>query len=202
MHPEVKMNHPGSCPKCGMQLVPEDAAVKPIFQDKGLGKLTIKNYIPLIVVVSMILTVSLLISFNDYKIGTFSVLHLISYFMTGFFIVFSSFKLMDLQGFAQGYFTYDLLAKKVFWYGYLYPFIELAFGLLMLMSLGGKALLLLEIIVMAFSGLGILFKMLKKEKINCVCLGTFLKVPLTNITLLEDFGMAALALILFIYGVR
>ena len=24
MHPEVKQQHPGSCPKCGMDLVPED----------------------------------------------------------------------------------------------------------------------------------------------------------------------------------
>jgi hypothetical protein len=25
MHPEVKQDHPGSCPKCGMDLVPENA---------------------------------------------------------------------------------------------------------------------------------------------------------------------------------
>lgn len=28
---------------------------------------------------------------------------------------------MDLKGFAQGYSTYDLLAQKVFSYGYIYP---------------------------------------------------------------------------------
>ena len=50
----------------------------------------------------------------------------------GFFLVFAGFKLMDLKGFAEGYSTYDLLAQRWFGYGYVYPFIELSFGLLML----------------------------------------------------------------------
>lgn len=33
---------------------------------------------------------------------------------------------------------------------------------------------------------------------RCACLGTFLKVPLTKVTLIEDFGMAALALVMLL----
>jgi hypothetical protein len=51
---------------------------------------------------------------------------------------------------------------------------------------------------MLFSGLGVAIKLAKKEKFQCACLGTFLKVPLTKVTLVEDFGMALLALILLV----
>ena len=35
-----------------------------------------------------------------------------NYFMAGFFLVFSFFKLLDLKGFAKSYSMYDLLAAK------------------------------------------------------------------------------------------
>ena len=118
--------------------------------------------------------------------------------MAGFFIVFAGFKLMDLKGFAEGYSTYDLLAQRWFGYGYIYPFIELGFGLAMLVGLMSSTLLWAEIIVMLFSGIGVSIKLAKGEEFQCACLGTFLKVPLTKITLFEDFGMALLALILLL----
>jgi len=59
-----------------------------------------------------------------------------------------------------------------------------------------QALLISEFLIMSFSGIGVTVKLIKREKFQCVCLGTFLKVPLTKITLVEDFGMAGLALIM------
>jgi hypothetical protein len=120
--------------------------------------------------------------------------------MIGFFLTFAGFKLMDLKGFAEGYSTYDLLAKRWFAYGYIYPFIELFFGLAMILIPHSNMLVLSELFVMTFSGLGVALKLLKGEKFQCACLGTFLKVPLTKVTLIEDFGMAALALIMLMIG--
>ena len=39
MHPEVRLNHPGNCPKCGMKLVPVKQAVgsRPSAAGKGGG---------------------------------------------------------------------------------------------------------------------------------------------------------------------
>ncbi len=197
MHPEIVTDAPGRCPKCGMQLVPaaKENNYKPA-EDKGLGELTWQNYIPLIVIISIISAITLIISWTDYQAGVFSVSQSISYFMISFFVAFSAFKLMDLRGFAEGYSTYDLLAGKIFAYGYVYPFIELGFGLAMLAGIKSNPLLVAEVVVMGFSGWGVLRKVMLKEPVKCVCLGTFLKVPLTNITLIEDFGMVALALIL------
>ena len=188
MHPEVVSDMPGSCSKCGMQLVPADVSVNPLKA----------NYLPLIVIISLLFVGTAVLAFKNYQGGTFFISQSIAYFMTGFFIVFAGFKLMDLKGFAHGYSTYDLLAKRVFGYGYMYPFIELSFGLLMLGGVQSGLLLGTEVFVMGFSGLGVARKLMRKEPIQCVCLGTFLKIPLTNITLIEDFGMAALAFILLV----
>lgn len=191
MHPEIKQEGPGKCPKCGMVLVPEsEAKSKPMHMadDRGLGKLTWKSYMPLIVIFALILAGSLAATWRD-----LALVNVVQAFMAGFFIVFAGFKLMDLKGFAEGYSTYDLLASRWFGYGYIYPFIELAFGLLMIAGFHSAGLLWAELAVMLFSGIGVAIKLAKGEEFMCACLGTFLKVPLTKITLFEDFGMAALA---------
>ncbi|MSU26247.1 MAG: heavy-metal-associated domain-containing protein [Candidatus Levybacteria bacterium] len=195
MHPEIEQDHPGKCPKCGgMELVPKDEISQYSVSHSSENKTTSwKRYMPLIVIISLILLTSLTISLKDFQISA-----LISNFMIGFFLVFSGFKLMDLKGFAEGYSTYDLLAKKWFGYGYIYPFIELFFGLGMILLANVNWLLWTELFVMTFSGLGVALKIAKKEKFQCACLGTFLKVPLTKVTLIEDFGMAGLALLMLI----
>ncbi|TSC97520.1 MAG: hypothetical protein Greene071421_233 [Parcubacteria group bacterium Greene0714_21] len=199
MHPDVVSDTPGSCPKCGMQLVRAGASeTARQTHGGGLGVLTWRDYVPLIVIISLIFIVSAVLSWNDAQVGRFSIFQSIAYFMAGFFIVFAGFKLMDIKGFAQGYSTYDILAQKVFSYGYVYPFIELGFGLAMVAGIQNQQLLWSEVLVMGFSGLGVARKLMKREPIQCVCLGTFLKVPLTNITLIEDFGMAILALMLLL----
>jgi hypothetical protein len=198
MHPEIEQSNPGRCPKCGMKLIVKGEKAESMSHHEVPEKVTWKSYLPLIVVIGLILLTSLTISLRDYQTGTFNITDVISYFMIGFFLTFAGFKLMDLKGFAEGYSTYDLLAKRFFAYGYIYPFIELFFGLAMILLSHNQILLWAEIIVMTFSGIGVTMKLLKKEKFQCACLGTFLKVPLTKITIIEDFGMASLALLLLI----
>lgn len=187
MHPEIQSDTPGICPKCGMNLVIKR------FIWVGLAK-----YLPLIIIIGMIFLVATVLSFKNYFSLNFFITDSIYYFMTGFFLVFSGFKLIDLRGFARGYADYDLLASRVFAYGYIYPFIELFFGLAMLIGIVAPWLLWSELAVMAFSGIGVAIKVAKHEKFQCVCLGTFLKVPLTTVTLIEDFGMVGLAIIVLL----
>ena len=199
MHPEVRQEEPGRCSKCGMALVKEAEAKKSMVMptsDRGLSEVTWRSYIPLLIVFFLLLAATAVASWQDYLAGELALASSLVYFMVGFFIVFAGFKLMDLKGFAEGYSTYDLLAQKIPAYGYLYPFIELGFGLVMLAGIHTTGILWAEFAVMAFSGIGVTIKIMKKEEFKCVCLGTFLKVPLTNVTLIEDFGMAGLALVL------
>jgi YHS domain-containing protein len=155
-----------------------------------------KAYLPLAIVLALLLAAVVVLAWGDPSTGVFLLRDSLVRFMAGFFLVFAGFKLLDLRGFAEGYATYDLLAQKVPAYGYVYPFIELAFGLVMLGGYHDAWLLWAEIAVMAFSGAGVAVKLARKEAFTCACLGTFLKVPLTKVALVEDFGMAALAFIL------
>lgn len=200
MHPEVRSEKPGRCPKCGMTLVEEGAFQKPQMHhdDKGLGKLTWRSYMLLIVITGILLLTTLVLAFHDAGLEAFSVEKTFSYFMIGFFLTFATFKLVDLKGFADGYATYDLLAARIHAYGYVYPFLELFFGLAMILTPFSRPLLTAELIVMAFSGLGVALKLAKRKEFMCACLGTLLKVPLTYVTLIEDFGMAALAALMLL----
>jgi hypothetical protein len=173
-----------------MKLVPPLPA-----ENRGLGNITWRSYIPLIIIAGLLLLVAFILGLRDFQRGVFNGENILTYFMIGFFLTFAGFKLIDLKGFAEGYSTYDLLAQRWFAYGYIYPFIELFFGLGMIFTQAAW-LFWLEILVMGFSGIGVANKLLKREQFQCVCLGTFLKVPLTKVTLVEDFGMAILALIM------
>lgn len=198
MHPEIRQEGPGNCPLCGMHLVPETAGGSQ--HHPHASHTPEHSYRPLVIIVGLILLVTLAISVADFQRGSFAITQTISYFMTGFFLVFAGFKLIDLRGFAEGYATYDILAKRWFGYGYIYPFIELFFGLAMILGILPVPILIAEVIVMTFSGLGVLQKLWRREQFQCACLGTFLKVPLTKVTLIEDFGMAALAIIMLFLG--
>ena len=119
-------------------------------------------------------------------------------FMAGFFLVFSAFKFLDIRGFAEGYATYDLLARRWYTYGYIYPFLEVSLGILYLGEWFPVATQILTILIMGFSSLGVINSLLKKQKLKCACLGTILNVPLSSITLIEDLTMVGLAVLALI----
>ena len=205
MHPEIRQNKPGNCPKCGgMKLVPLDSLKDNIFSQHDKNETVIlstwKNYMPLVIIIGLISLTTIFLALRDLQHGNFTIQTTISYFMIGFFLVFAGFKITDLKGFAEGYSSYDLLARKIFAYGYVYPFIELFFGLAMILDPTSKPLLLAEIFIMGFSGIWVSIKIMRKEKFQCVCLGTILKVPLTKITIVEDFGMVGLASVMWIFS--
>jgi copper chaperone CopZ len=116
-----------------------------------------------------------------------------THFMAGFFLVFSAFKFLDLNGFATAYATYDLLAKRWLGYGYIYPFFELGLGLAYLFRFAPTATHITTVVLMGFSSLGVLAALREKRTIQCACLGTVLKLPMSTITLVEDLGMAGMA---------
>lgn len=154
----------------------------------------LRKYYPLLLIIAYITGVSLL---NNISSEGLNIKSWMNQFMAGFFLVFSAFKLLDLQGFAQGYSSYDLLARRCQLYGYIYPFLELSLGLLYLLALAPTATNLATIIIMGFSSLGVIKALLDKRAIRCACLGTVLNVPLSNITLVEDLAMVFLAMLSF-----
>ena len=114
-------------------------------------------------------------------------------FMGAFFLAFSFFKLLDLRGFADAYRGYDVVARRVPAYGYVYPFIELLLGAAYVTGFQPVATNLVTLVVMAVSSVGVIQSLLNKRKIRCACLGTVFNLPMSTVTLVEDGLMAAMA---------
>lgn len=161
---------------------------EPLYTKRSTFLSLLRRYYPLILIFFYILTVSLFSS------------HPMNNFMAGFFLVFSGFKLLDLPGFAKAYATYDLLAKRVSIYGYLYPFLELGLGIAYLTHWQPLATNCITVVVMGFSSLGVINALANKQKIQCACLGTVLNLPMTVITLIEDLAMVLMAAIFLLHG--
>jgi len=126
----------------------------------------------------------------------FSLHTLMNNSMGGFFILFSLFKMLDLSGFADGYSTYDVVAKHSRAYALAYPFIELVLGILYFTSLAPFATNLITLILMIIGSIGVVKVLMEKRTIQCACLGTALKLPMTKVTLIEDALMGLMALVM------
>lgn len=128
--------------------------------------------------------------------GNFHLHALMENFMGGFFVLFSLFKLIDLSGFADGYSTYDIIAKRSRAYALTYPFIELSLSIAYLASQQLFFVNIITILLMSVSSIGVFQALSKKQTIQCACLGTALKLPMTKVTLIEDLLMVFMAVIM------
>ena len=89
---------------------------------------------------------------------------------------------------------YDPLAKRLPIYGWIYPFIETALGLMLLMRFEIKIALIITLIVLGITTIGVTKTLLDKKSIRCACLGTALKLPMTEATFIENIIMIAMAI--------
>lgn len=149
-----------------------------------------KDYLPLIVILDVTLAVACA---KQAVHWTWDSMTWMSDFMGFFLVVFSMLKLFDLSGFADGFQMYDLLAKRFRPWAYVYPFVELFLGLGYLAQWQPKVILAITIPVMLWGAAGVLLALKKGLNVNCACMGTSLKVPLSTVALVESIGMAAMA---------
>ena len=148
------------------------------------------SYYPIFLIFGLIAGTTLLVQWAN---GGFNWMQRMSHFMAGFFLVFSFFKLLNLSGFAEGYSTYDVIAKCIPAYGFVYPFIELALGIAFLTGFAPLATNIVTLVVMAVSSIGVIQSLLKNSPFQCACLGTVIKLPLSKVTLFEDLLMVAMS---------
>ena len=151
-------------------------------------------YKPVLLVFGYLLTITLLIEF----VNGFDWMGWMNNFMAGFFLTFSFFKLLNLKGFAESYYSYDIVARKWFGWGYVYPFVELGLGLAFLTTFEPVIINTITLVVMSISIIGVLKSVLNKRKIKCACLGTVFNLPMSTITIIEDALMILMSAIMLI----
>jgi cation transport ATPase len=149
------------------------------------------NFLPLILVVSYVVLGTFLAM---YLTGRWEVNFAMSIFMGLFFLGFSFFKLLDVKGFAYSYMSYDILASKSVYWGFAYPFVEFALGILYFLNLYPLQVNIVTAVLMFIGLIGVLKSVLKKSKIKCACLGTGFNLPMTFVTVVEDAVMMLMAL--------
>ncbi len=150
------------------------------------------TYYPLLLLVAFLVGVVALV---EVRAGTAIWGRAMANFMGAFFLAFSFFKLLDLQGFADNYRSYDVVAKRVPAYGYVYPFIEFLLGVAFITGLQPFATNFVTLVLMSVSSVGVIQSLLNKRKIRCACLGTVFNLPMSTVTLVEDGLMVAMAAI-------
>jgi hypothetical protein len=119
-------------------------------------------------------------------------------FMGVFLCVFALLKLFHPDAFADGFHMYDLLAKRLRSYGYVYPLIELGLGLGYLAFWNPPVVYAATIIVMAVGAVGVILALRRGLDINCPCMGSVLDVPLSTVTLTEDLSMGLMAALMLL----
>lgn len=149
------------------------------------------DYIPLLVIIALTLLAAC--AKQAAYSGGWNGMTWMHDFMGFFLVVFSMFKFFNLEGFADGFQMYDLLAKPIRPYAYVYPFVELGLGLGYLAHWQPGIIYMATIVVMLFGSLGVFNALRKGLDLDCACMGTVLSVPLSTVALLEDLGMAAMA---------
>ena len=153
----------------------------------------IKQLKPLFIILGYISVTSILLNFRNWN-STNAMLD----FMGLFYVIFSFFKILDIKGFSTSFKMYDPLAKKITIYGYIYPFIEILLGLMFLTRIEVNIALLITIIILGITSVGVTKTLLNKRTINCACLGTTLKLPMTEATFIENAIMITMAIVLLI----
>lgn len=151
------------------------------------------TYKPILLIFFYITSVATLIQFRN---NHFDFMEWMRHFMAGFFLAFSFFKLINLKGFTESYVMYDVLAKRIPAWGYLYAFIELGLGIAYSVNFNPFITNLATLTVMSVSIIGVLQTVLNKKKIQCACLGAVFNLPMSTVTIIEDALMIIMSAVM------
>ena len=154
----------------------------------------LKQLFPLFLIFVYLIAASIFLQKNSFRITDFRI-----DFMGLFFVVFSFFKFLDYKGFPNAFARYDPLAKRSAFYAKIYPFIETLLGLMLLLRWQLNFAFITTIVILSITTFGVVYTLFDKNKINCACLGTALKLPMTEATLTENVIMLVMAVTMLFY---
>ena len=157
--------------------------------NKNPPKSELKELFPLLLIFIYILTAS--IGMNLPRIDSSE---LMLDFMGLFYIIFSFFKFLDYKNFPASFAMYDPIAMRLSYYGWSYPFIETTLGILILFRIEILLTMIITITMLGITTIGVTKTLLQGKNIQCACLGTTLKLPMTKATFIENSAMIIMAL--------
>ena len=169
-------------------LEPEELAALPDGLEEAKPAPKVKKvitYKPLFIIFLYIIIISLI--FIDNPMLAMRI------FMSGFFLTFSFFKMLDLEGFVSSYAMYDIIAKRWREWGYFYAFAESYLGIAYAANFRPFGTNILTLALMSIGLIGVLQAVITKKKIRCGCLGTLFNLPMSTVTIVENTLMIVMS---------
>jgi hypothetical protein len=104
-------------------------------------------------------------------------------------------KLQDVEKFSTMFLGYDLLARRWVPYSYIYPWAELAAGVLMAGHLLSWISIPLALFIGTVGAASVFYAVyVQKRELKCACVGGSSNVPLGFVSLTENLAMIAMAI--------
>lgn len=166
-----------------------------VVESEEIKRSWLETYTPILLIFFYITLVTILVQLKN---DSFDVMVWMRHFMAGFFLVFSFFKFLNLKGFAESYVMYDVLAKKIPAWAYLYAFVEFGLGIAFLIDFNPILTNAVTLVVMTISIIGVLQSVLNKQKIQCACLGAVFNLPMSTVTIIEDGIMILMSAVMMV----
>jgi hypothetical protein len=170
-----------------------DHHIHEIHLDEGVEE-SKREYLKFAGVLGGILVVSLILGWaRGWELERF-----LSDFMAVFFVTFAAFKFINMENFAVAYRGYDVIAKRLPVWGYIYPFVEGVLGVAYLLLDNSNLLNVVTLVITGVGAVGVYKELTNKSNIMCACLGTIIRLPLSKVSLVEDVGMFAMAVMMLL----
>lgn len=179
-------------PKYTISLIEEKKIDSPE-QPSEIEKTKLQQLKPLLLILTYISVASVVMHYKNWDWNK-----VMLDFMGLFYIVFSFFKMLDLKGFPESFRMYDPLAKRIPIYGKVYPFLETALGIMFLLRYEIHIALIATLVILGVTTIGVTKTLLDKKSIQCACLGTALKLPMTEATFIENAIMIIMAVLMLL----
>ena len=149
------------------------------------------SYRPVIAIFAVALAMALAASWATF--GELLTARALEWFVAFSVCILAIQKLQDLESFSTMFLSYDLLARRVARYGYVYPFLEAGGGVLMI---AGVLTWFAAPVMLLIGGIGAVsvFKAVYVDgrEIKCACVGGDSRVPLGFVSLSENLAMIAM----------
>ena len=150
------------------------------------------TYTPVIALFAMTALMAMAASYAVH--GTPFTLRAAEWFIGFSMCVLALLKLQNIESFATMFLNYDLLAKRLVPYSYIYPFAEAVAGVLMLARALNWIAIPTALIIGGIGAVSVYYAVyVQKRDIKCACVGGSSRVPLGFVSLTENVMMVAMA---------
>lgn len=143
-----------------------------------------------LLITTIFVSIYLSTRFYFYKnVDSYSEIDVMRNTMGNILIIFGLLKIVNLRGFVEIFSKYDIVSRHFELWGYVYPFIEIYLGILLLKRENLSRIYKIIITIMGISIVSVLESMRRGVQLRCGCIGSIFHIPLSYVTLSENVVM-------------